>query len=794
MDSETRTIERLERIGEQIPVIQAGERWSVHLDGTSTSEDAFAHSVARGLSDHPRWLHCRYLYDAEGSRIFSQITEQPEYYLTGAESEILATRSDEIRELAGAVPIVELGAGSATKTRHLLDAWSRAAAGGEFRYVPIDIDRSALTRAARELAESYDGLQVTGLAMSYERGLDAVRGLSPMCLVFLGSTIGNFNPEETDAFLARLERALAPDDSFLLGLDLVKDVRVLEAAYDDDAGWSRRFTQNLFVRMNRELGTALDTEAIEHVAYWNDRLERIEIYARFRNEAFVELPSIARSFRIASGEMVLTEISRKFRIEGIAADLARFGFALEREFTDDGGRFALLLCRRIRSSPGPDLASRLAGELQTTRLQTLDIVEALSDEQLEEQVTPILSPIAWDLGHMAEFEELWLVRTIDGLREGRATRQPADGGASEGLAPAYDAILTPRSERGALELPDRIELLRRLRQVRRAALERLRGIGLDTGDPLLEDGFVYRMLSQHEAQHQETMLQAVALMNEAPFEPAHRLAAPRAKLPPDTAMVVVPEGRFQAGATNAPGAYDNERPAHSVDLPAFWIDTAPVTVGDWLDFMEDGGYARSEVWSSAGWEWRTAERCEHPLGWKRGEEGWLDVQFGHVEPLVLTRPIQHVSWYEADAFARWAGKRLPTEFEWEKAAAWDPELRIARVWPWGDAPATIDLANLGARTYAPAPVGAYPRGRSFYGCHQMIGDVWEWTSSEFLPYPGFETFPYPEYSAVHFGKGYRVLRGGSWATAAIVARASFRNWDLPERRQIFAGLRCARDA
>jgi hypothetical protein len=204
MDSETRTIERLERIGEQIPVIQAGERWSVHLDGTSTSEDAFAHSVARGLSDHPRWLHCRYLYDAEGSRIFSQITEQPEYYLTGAESEILATRSDEIRELAGAVPIVELGAGSATKTRHLLDAWSRAAAGGEFRYVPLDIDRSVLTRAARELAESYDGLQVTGLAMSYERGLDAVRGLSPMCLVFLGSTIGNFNPEETDAFLARV--------------------------------------------------------------------------------------------------------------------------------------------------------------------------------------------------------------------------------------------------------------------------------------------------------------------------------------------------------------------------------------------------------------------------------------------------------------------------------------------------------------------------------------------------------------------------------------------------------------
>ncbi len=796
MEADTRTIdERLERIAVQIPALDIGERWSVHLDGTTTSDDAFAHSVARGLSDHPRWLHCRYLYDDEGSRIFANITRQPEYYLTGAENEILAARSDEIRALAGPVPIVELGAGSATKTRHLLDAWCRASPGDDVRYVPIDIDPSVLTRAARQLAEGYGQLRVTGLATSYERGLDAVRGLSPMCLVFLGSTIGNLNPEETDAFLARLRRALAPDDSFLLGLDLVKDVHLLEAAYDDAAGWSRRFTRNLFTRMNRELGTRIDVGGIDHVAYWNDRLERIEIYARFGAETIVELPSISRAFRVAPGEMVLTEISRKFRLDGIAADLARFGFALEREFTDDGGRFALLLCRRIRSSPGPDLASRLSGELQTTRLQTLDIVEALSDEELERQVTPILSPIAWDLGHMAEFEELWLVRTVDRVRDGGAGGGPQQHAvASEGLAPAYDAILTPRSERGALELPDRIELLRRLRQVRRASLERLRMVDLDGGDRLLEDGFVYRMLSQHEAQHQETMLQAIALMNDAPFEPAHRLAAPRTKLPPDTSMVIVPAGRFQAGATTAPGAYDNERPAHWVDLPAFWIDTAPVTVGEWLAFIEDGGYSRREAWSEAGWEWRRAEGCEHPLGWKRGEEGWLDIQFGHVEPLVLTRPVQHVSWHEADAFARWAGKRLPPELEWEKAAAWDPELRIARAWPWGDAPPATDLANLGARTYAPAPVGAYPRGRSFYGCHQMIGDVWEWTASEFLPYPGFEAFPYPEYSAAHFGKGYRVLRGGSWATAPTVARNSFRNWDLPERRQIFAGLRCARDA
>jgi iron(II)-dependent oxidoreductase len=786
METRTRRIaERLARLDAFRPEPLGGDRWSVHLDGTSASNDSFAHSAARGLSDHPRWLHCRYLYDEEGSRIFSAITEQPEYYLTGAESEILAAHADEIRAMAGAVPIVELGAGTGAKTRYLLDAWSGAAGADEVEYVPIDIDPSVLTRSAGELAAEYENLVVTGLATSYERGLEAVSRISPVCLVFLGSTIGNFNPEETDAFLARLARTLAPEDSLLLGIDLAKDVDTLEAAYDDAAGWSRRFTRNLFARMNRELGTEIDVDAIDHVAYWNDRLERIEIYARFQRAARIDLDSIARSFRVAAGEMILTEISRKFRIPGMASDLARFGFAIERSFTDPAGRFGLLLCRRIWGTQGPDLRSRLAGELQATRLQTLAIVESLSDDQLASQVTPILSPIAWDLGHMAEFEELWLVRAVDTI-SGYA-EAPGE------LETIYDAIRTPRAERGALALPDRIELLRRLRIGRREALARLQTVNFDAAPPLLDGGFVYRMLSQHEAQHQETMLQAVALMNDEPFEPAHRMASPRAKLPPDTEMVIVPAGRFPVGA-EADGAYDNERPVHWVDMAAFWIDTAPVTVGDWVAFMESGGYERAELWSEEGRAWLAEECCEHPLGWKKGPEGWTDVQFGHVEPLVLTRPVQHVSWYESDAYARWAGKRLPTELEWEKAAAWNPELRISRSWPWGDSPPDPALANLGATTYAPAPVGAYPRGRSFYGCHQMIGDVWEWTASEFLPYPGFQAFPYPEYSEVHFGKGYRVLRGGSWATSPIVARNTFRNWDLPGRRQIFAGLRCARDA
>lgn len=763
-----------------------GERWTVLVDETPVTAEAFAHSVARGLSDHPRWLNCRYLYDAAGSEIFVRITEQPEYYLTRAESEILDAHAEAIRASAGHSTLVELGAGTAAKTRRLLAAWSRARDTAPVEFMPIDIDATVLAQAAEALAREVPDLVVTGLATSYERGLDIVRGNSPLCLVFLGSTIGNLNPDETDAFLARIESTLEPGDTLLLGVDLVKDPGVLEAAYNDAAGWSEAFTRNLFARMNRELGTGVPAEAIEHVAYWNDRLERIEIFARFREETPVVLDSIDRGFRIAAGEMVLTEISRKYRVEKIVADLARFGFRLEERYTDSAERFALLLFRRILAPQGPPPWMRLAAELQRVRRRTHDLIDSLTAEQLHRQALPILSPIAWDLGHIAEFEELWLVRAVEAASSGRsAEASPAE---------IYDAIRTPRTVRGALELPDRGAILRRLRRIRREAMKRLRDLSGDGDDPLLRDGFAWRMMAQHEAQHQETILQAIARMDNLAYEPASRTPTPRAELPPDTDMVVVPGGAFPLGEDAHPPAYDNERPRHWVEVPAFRVDTAPVTNGDFATFIELGGYQRREWWSAPGWDWLRREGIVHPLGWRRAGDSWEEVHFGLVEPLVSTRPVVHVSWYEAEAYARSVDKRLPTEIEWEKAAAWDPELRIARHWPWGDDPPTARRANLDAVTFAPAPVGAYSAGRSFYGCHQMIGDVWEWTASEFGPYPGFVPFPYPEYSEAHFGKGYKVLRGGSWATDSIVARTTFRNWDLPERRQIFAGFRCAKGA
>ncbi len=198
---------------------------------------------------------------------------------------------------------------------------------------------------------------------------------------------------------------------------------------------------------------------------------------------------------------------------------------------------------------------------------------------------------------------------------------------------------------------------------------------------------------------------------------------------------------------------------NGVDVPAFRIDLAPVTNRAYLRFVEDGGYRRRELWGDDGWAWLVMANVTHPSGWRRQADGsWHEHAFGRTEPLLLDQPVVHVCWYEARAFARWAGKRLPTEAEWEKAAAWDLERLVARRYPWGDAPPSLERANIDQRCFAPAAVGAFPAGVSYFGCHQMLGCVWEWTGSDFEAYPGFEVFPYPEYSAIHFGRAYKVLQ------------------------------------
>jgi iron(II)-dependent oxidoreductase len=332
-------------------------------------------------------------------------------------------------------------------------------------------------------------------------------------------------------------------------------------------------------------------------------------------------------------------------------------------------------------------------------------------------------------------------------------------------------------------------------EIRERVLERLDRVDFDSDDPLLRAGYVYQMVLQHEYQHNETMLQTLQLKLGEPYVPASRRELPSGGLANDfgNEMIRVDVAEAWMGTDDRSRAYDNERPKHLVRPSAYSIDRAPVTNLAYLAFIEDGGYGRPELWSDAGRAWLQESRAEAPKYWWREEGSWLRRSMDRVAAPDPLAPVIHVCYYEAEAFAKWAGKRLPTESEWEIAASWDPTTGESRNYPWGAEEPNECLANLDHLAFDVAPMGAYGRNVSPLGCAGMIGDVWEWTSSDFAGHPGFEAFPYPEYSEVFFGTEYKVLRGGSWATRPGAIRNTFRNWDYPTRRQIFSGFRCARD-
>jgi iron(II)-dependent oxidoreductase len=418
--------------------------------------------------------------------------------------------------------------------------------------------------------------------------------------------------------------------------------------------------------------------------------------------------------------------------------------------------------------------------LADARERTLALVAPVSEADMNRVHDPLMSPLVWDLGHIAAFEDLWLCHTAGGLEALRPE-----------LMEVYDATETPRAQRGDIPYLRLADARDYLQAVRDRTLEVLDRADLsDAGGLLNGHGLVWDMIVRHEYQHNETMLQTLKLAAPGVYTP-HTTGLPRR--PPFHAAgrkAHVPAGPFELGAARGGFAYDNERPRRVVDVAAFEIDVAPVTVGAFRSFVQEGGYRRRELWSDAGWAWREAERIERPLYWL---SDWDVRWFDRVERLDPAAPVQHVSWHEADAYARWRGERLPTEAEWEKAATWDPASGATRRYPWGDGPPAAAHANVGQTAYRPSSPGAFPAGASPVGCLAMVGDVWEWTASDFVAYPDFEPFPYEQYSQVFFGGDYKVLRGGSWATRGRVATPTFRNWDYPMRRQLFCGFRCVRD-
>ena len=400
------------------------------------------------------------------------------------------------------------------------------------------------------------------------------------------------------------------------------------------------------------------------------------------------------------------------------------------------------------------------------RQSTLGLLENLTESEFRQQSHPDFSPVGWHLGHIAFTESLWL---LEHLKEDSCPY------------PHYQKLFAadglPKAERE--NLPDSPDILAFLQDIRDRTFTYL-----ETA-PLYDQLRLWRWVVQHESQHAETATYVLALHRQAHTTSlGEKPTAPTLQRAPKSAstrnMALIPGGEFEMGNNNL-DALDNERPSHLVRVADYWLDCTPVTVTEYAAFIAAGGYQNSQWWHPEGWAWVQKHRISHPLHWCE-------------DPIWGDTPVCGVSWYEADAYSCFVGKRLPTEAEWERAAHWHPRQNCMQRYPWGEEPLTTKRANFGGTEGSVTPVGAYPAGRSATGCDDLLGNVWEWTNTWFEGYPEFVPYPYPGYSQTYFDRAHRVLRGGSWATRPWVLRPTFRNWYHPWVRQMFAGFRCALSA
>jgi len=381
----------------------------------------------------------------------------------------------------------------------------------------------------------------------------------------------------------------------------------------------------------------------------------------------------------------------------------------------------------------------LMTQMAAARQRTLSLLDWVPQDYFQVRVHDFYSPVGWHFGHIGMTEESW-------VRE-QALRQPCR---DEKLRFLF-ANIPDNPKDARVHLPSRAEIVAYLAATRERTFQALAETDLDTEDPLLADGYAWEFAHQHECQHQETIVELLQLIaqrtephpEEAFFgsEESHAESAPME-------MRLVPGGVFTMGS-NHRHVYDNEQNAHTVKVASFTLDEKPVTSAQWLQFLRAGGYKRPDLWTPEGWQWREQENATAPEYWIPTPDGQT---FAFAGPRGMSTirpedPVSSISWYEADAYARWIGKRLPTEAEWEFAMQ--------------------DL-------------------------EEVPGTVWQWTSSPFLPYPGFKAFPYAGYSLEHMDGKHFVCRGGSWATDACIRRRTFRNWYVPTYRQGLLGVRCAR--
>ena len=425
----------------------------------------------------------------------------------------------------------------------------------------------------------------------------------------------------------------------------------------------------------------------------------------------------------------------------------------------------------------------LAAALVDARRVELDLIASVPDARLLGERGYFLEPPIWEIGHVGWFQEYWVLRHLDGART-----------LLRGSDEIYDSFNVPYRRRWDHGFPSRAETLAYIGEVLRRCLARIEGRA-----PTPDEMYFYTLAALHEDMHAENL--TLVLHTLGYDRPTLSLADSSGEAPTvDKAYrphdVAVPGGTFMLGATpDEPFVFDNEKWAHPVEIPPFRISSTAVTNAEFLRFVEDGGYRRRDLWSRRGWDWRRRQRAQHPLFWVRGANGhWCERRFETTVTLSPWHPVVCVNWYEAEAYCRWAKRRLPTEAEWEMAATAEPSAggtaitARKRRFPWGDDPPTRERANLDYGAGWSVDVRAFAAGDSAVGCRQMIGNVWEWVADTFDAYPGFVADPYKEYSEPYFGRK-KVLRGGGWATRSRLIRATWRNFYMPHRRNIFAGFR-----
>jgi gamma-glutamyl hercynylcysteine S-oxide synthase len=428
-------------------------------------------------------------------------------------------------------------------------------------------------------------------------------------------------------------------------------------------------------------------------------------------------------------------------------------------------------------------AEQIALGLTGARAETLRIFDLAAEDELHRSPGLGYRPIIWHLAHIGVFEAYWLLQKLCG-------QAPPD----ERYERVFDPIRTPREE--SKDLPRRSEMEGYMRRVREGVLDALDCFDFGNADPLKSGGYIFQLVLEHERQHQETLCYLFQMLD--PSKKTRPSVSSSAALEGATTvageMVSVPAGAFLMGAPWDSFAYDNERPVHEVFVKDFRIARAPVANGEYARFVDEGGYERREFWTDEGWACLEREGWQCPLYWRREDGVWVERRMFEEGEIKLDHPVTGVSWHEAEAYAKFAGKRLPTEAEWEKAASWDSARGVKRRYAWGDESPDDTRANFGRKHWGTTRVDAYPQGASPYGCLDMNGNAWEWTATPFEGFRDFEPFPYPEYSAEWFDGDHRVLKGGSWATHPSVLRTSFRNFFRRPFRIAFAGIRLAEDA